>query len=168
MTRILQALYRLFMSLWVGGTAIFTFLVTPIIFGSFPRDMAGQLVGKLFPFYFPYLLILVAATLVVFWFGRGPDRSLASRLPLYLLAGALAVQAFVTFKLYPDIVEVKRAVTSFETDSPDAPARQEFRRLHGVSSVLNLLVLADGLALLFLWPPLGRRQSETIEATAKA
>jgi len=47
-------------------------------------------------------------------------------------------------------VQVKQQVASFEREAPDSPMRKEFRRLHAISAVLNLLVLADGAALLVL------------------
>lgn len=53
------------------------------------------------------------------------------------------------WRLYPQILEVKSRVASFEAD-PDAPERRRFRALHGASMVLNLLVLADGTLLLAL------------------
>jgi uncharacterized membrane protein len=51
-------LYNLVLSLWIGGMSVFTFIVTPAIFKSFGRDMAGEIVGKLFPGYFLSVLIL--------------------------------------------------------------------------------------------------------------
>jgi uncharacterized membrane protein len=45
-------IYRLAIASWVGGVAIFTFVLTPVIFKSYDRDMAGQIVGVLFPAYF--------------------------------------------------------------------------------------------------------------------
>lgn len=43
--------------------------------------------------------------------------------------------------------QVKRSVTSFETAPPEDPARKEFSRLHGISMVVNLVVLLEGAAL---------------------
>src|ERR1700674_3264201 len=45
-------IYRLAVALWIGGVTIFTFVLTPILFKSYGRDMAGQIVGVLFPAYF--------------------------------------------------------------------------------------------------------------------
>jgi hypothetical protein len=39
-------------------------------------------------------------------------------------------------------------VPSFETTAPDDPARREFSRLHGISMVVNLVVLLEGAALI--------------------
>ncbi|HTP51831.1 MAG TPA: DUF4149 domain-containing protein [Anaeromyxobacteraceae bacterium] len=150
------ATYALAVALWVGGTAVFTFLVTPILFRSFPRDLAGAIVGVLLPAYFPSVLAISAISLVAF-LAATRDRSGASRrLSLALLCAALAVSGCVYFKVYPDAVAVKRQVASFERESPDSPARKEFARLHGVSMALNLFVVADAVALVLLLPAVGR------------
>jgi len=148
----LDILYTLILSLWVGGMAIFSFIVTPAIFRSFGRDQAGEVVGKLFPGYFLYLLALSALALIVF-FLLGSDRAARPyRLSLFLLTAPLVVNTTVTFKLHPDAVRIKQQVASFERATPDTPARKEFRRLHALSAVLNLFVLADGVTLLALSP----------------
>jgi hypothetical protein len=43
--------------------------------------------------------------------------------------------------------QVKRSVSSFETAPPEDPARKAFSRLHGISMVINLVVLLEGVAL---------------------
>ena len=144
------ALYLLTLSLWVGGMAIFTFLVTPIIFRSYGRDHAGEIVGRLFPAYFPYLLALSVLALVLFLLLRADRGAAISRISLALLALAVVVNLYVTFKLHPDAVRIKQQIASFERDAGDSPARMAFRRLHALSAALNLAVLADGVALLLL------------------
>jgi hypothetical protein len=143
-------LYILVLSLWFGGIAIFTFITTPVIFKSFNRDLAGEIVGKLFPGYFLYLLVLSALALLFFFLTSPNLSTTVARVTLSLLAATLIVNLYVTFKLHPDAVGVKQRITSFERESKDTPARREFARLHAVSAVLNLLVLIDGAILLVL------------------
>lgn len=150
MKRVGFFLYDLLLALWVGGLSVFTFLVTPVIFRSFGRDLAGRIVGELFPVYFPFLLVLSALALVVFLLVAGAGPGLAERASILLLVLAIAVNGYVLFRLYPQSMEVKSRVTSFEQEPPDSPARREFSRLHGISAVLNLVVIADGVALLAL------------------
>jgi hypothetical protein len=50
--QVLSVIYRLAVTFWVGGVAIFTFVLTPIIFRVNDRDTAGRIVGTLFPGYF--------------------------------------------------------------------------------------------------------------------
>lgn len=142
--------YDLLLALWVGGLSIFTFLVTPVIFRSFGRDLAGVIVGKLFPVYFPTLLALSVLTLLVLLVVAGAGPGLAERASVLLVVVAIAVNAYVLFRVYPQTLEVRARVTSFEAEPPDSPARREFSRLHGISAVLNLVVIADGFALLAL------------------
>ena len=54
------SVYNVALALWVGGMSIFTFLVAPIIFKSYGKDMASDIVGHIFPKYFLYDLILAA------------------------------------------------------------------------------------------------------------
>ena len=60
-------LYRLAVACWVGGISLFTFVLTSTIFKSFNRDMAGRIVGVLFPGYFKWgLLCGVIALVTIF------------------------------------------------------------------------------------------------------
>jgi hypothetical protein len=153
---IFASFYALTLALWTGGMALFTFIVTPAIFRSFGRDQAGELVGKLFPGYFLYLLVLSALALLLF-FLLGADQSTRSfRASLFLLVVGVIINAYVLFSLHPRTVEVKQQVASFERAAPDIPARKEFRRLHAVSAMLNLTILLDGAALLVMSPLLKR------------
>jgi Domain of unknown function (DUF4149) len=148
------SLYTLVLALWVGGMAIFTFITTPVIFKSFGRDTAGDIVGKLFHGYFLYVLILSALALILFFLISGNRAAPAARLSLVLLIVALAINTYVTFKLHPDTESIKQRITSFEREAKDTPARKAFSRIHAVSAVLNLMVLIDGIVLIIAAPAL--------------
>ncbi|NTW58118.1 MAG: DUF4149 domain-containing protein [Nitrospirae bacterium] len=150
MKSILFSLYTLTLALWTGGMALFTFIVTPAIFRSYGRDQAGEIVGRLFPGYFLYLLVLSALALLLFFLLGTEQASRSFRASLFLLVVAVIINAYVLFSLHPKAVELKQQVVSFEKATPDSPARREFRKLHGISAVLNLALLADGIALLAL------------------
>ena len=141
-------LYSLVLALWVGGMAIFTFIVTPAIFRSYGRDLAGDIVGKLFPVYFPYNLVVSIAALVLFFIVAEDRSRMTYRLSLLLLTSALIINTFIVFHLHPEAVKAKQAIVSFERVPPDSLERKRFAKLHGVSAVLNLALLAEGVALL--------------------
>ena len=145
-----NSIYNIVLALWVGGMAIYTFIVTPAIFRSFGRDVAARIVDALFGGYFLYNLILAALALVlafVVW----PDRAqTACRLSMALAAAALVMNCYVAFRLHPQVLEVKRQIVSFETTPKDDPLRKEFTRLHAISAVINLLLVADGATLLVI------------------
>jgi len=146
------SLYNVVLALWVGGMSIFTFLVAPVIFKSYGKDMASDIVGHIFPRYFLYDLILAAVALALFFLITVERKAFASRLSLVLLAAALIVNVFIVFKLYPEAVKAKQEVTSFEREPADSPARRNFMRLHALSATMNLFLLIDGITLLIAAP----------------
>lgn len=138
------------LSLWVGGMSLFTFILTPVIFKSYPRDAAGEVVGKLFPSYFLFTLGVSAAALALFLFSFPFEGDVRYGVSLLLLSLAVITALYVNFRFYPAVRKAKREVHSFEGDYPDSPSRTRFRRLHRRSAVLNLFMIADGLLLLVM------------------
>jgi Ca2+/Na+ antiporter len=143
-------LYEILLSLWVGGIFLFTFVVTPVIFSSYTRDVAGDIVGKLFPSYFLFSLAVPAFSLAVFSLSF-PDRHVRLYVPsLVLLIAAVVISLYVSVKLHPEIKKVKQEIASFEATERDNLLRKKFKSLHAQSAVLNLILLADGVALLVM------------------
>ena len=152
--KILLSCYDMVLALWVGGIAIFTFIVTPAIFRSFGKDQAGEIVGKLFPGYFTYTLVLTLLALFLFLLAARDTVLPAYRLSLSLLLLSLAIALFVAFWVHPATVDVKKTIPSFEREAAESPARKRFSRLHALSASLNLLLLVDGIVLLVVAPGL--------------
>jgi hypothetical protein len=150
--RRLFPLYPLALGLLVGGNVLYTFLATPAVFAHFERDLAGRVVAAMMPYYFRYelALVVVAAALFLAAADRRSARSFVASLAL-LGAGVLTAFAVVAW-LYPVMVEVRAQVPSFAADAPVTEARLAFRRLHGVSSALNLVLLGAGTAAFLLAP----------------
>jgi uncharacterized membrane protein len=138
--------YRLAVALWVGGSAIFTFVLTPILFKSFDRDTAGKIVGFLFPAYFRWGLIcgIVGLTSLIILQGRNFTSS------LIVIAAMLVLTSFGAFYIEPKAAAIKKEIPSFETTSKEHPLRKEFSKLHGISAVCNLVVIVGGVALIVL------------------
>ncbi|MEW6600210.1 MAG: DUF4149 domain-containing protein [Nitrospirota bacterium] len=150
MNNIWNFFYSLTLSLWVGGISIFTLIMTPVIFRSFDRDMAGKIVGKLFPGYFIHNLVTSVVALILLVMIRHMLSKWGLKLSFILVACAIIINLFVVFKLHPEVKSVKQEVHSFEVQTDDSAVRKEFRKLHAVSASLNLLLLADGIALIFI------------------
>lgn len=144
--QLLALLSRLAIALWVGGASLFTFILTPIIFKRFPRDQAGVIVGHLFPAYFRWGLACGALALVTRLLLKGKEGTAAT----VILAAMLCVTSFQAFYIEPRAAALKKEIPSFETTPKDHPARKAFARLHGVSAVCNLTVIAGGVALVLL------------------
>lgn len=144
--QILPLLYRLAISFWVGGAALFTFVLTPIIFKVNDRDTAGKIVGSLFPGYFKWGLACGIAALATLLLIRGKNFTPA----LLVLLLMLSLTAFQAFSIEPRAAAIKREIPSFVTTPKEHPKRQEFSRLHAISAVCNLTVIGAGVILIVL------------------
>ena len=142
--------YLLALALWVGGIAAVTFGVTPAVFKAFPRDRAAEVVDAIFTVYFPALLALAAAALVLLLLS-GMSKGMRKLASVVLLAVAVMAGGYLNFNLVPRIAEVKKAVASFE-GAATTPERREFGKLHGISMTVNLGLFVDGVLLLLLIP----------------
>ena len=110
--------------------------------------------GKLFPGYFIYTLVLTLLALFLFLLAARDGLLPDYRLSLSLLILSLAVSLFVAFWIHPATVDIKKTVASFERESSDSPGRKKFARLHALSASLNLLLLVDGIVLIVVAPGL--------------
>lgn len=140
-------LYRLAVACWLGGAALFTFVLTPLLFKAYNRDLAGGIVGTLFPGYFRCGLVCGGLALAALAMSRG-RHALVSGVIILVMLAVTATQAFV---IEPKAAELKRGIPSFETTTPDHPQRAAFRKLHGISAVSNLAVIGGGIALVALF-----------------
>jgi len=145
--QVVTILYRLAVSLWLGGAALFTFMLTPILFRSETRDSAGRIVGLLFPGYFRWGLACGAVALICRLILSGKGTALAG----IILAVMLTLCSFQAFYVEPKAAALKKEIVSFETTPKDHPLRREFSKLHGVSAVCNLVVIAGGVVLVVLF-----------------
>jgi hypothetical protein len=62
----------------------------------------------------------------------------------------IAITSAQAFVIEPKAAALKKEIPSFETTPKDDPLRIEFRKLHGVSAVSNLVVIIGGVALVVL------------------
>ena len=159
--------YNLAVACWLGGSALFTLLLTPILFASYSRDMAGHIVGLLFPGYFRWGLACGVVALMCRIVLRGRF-AVVSCLLIGLMLATVAGQAFV---VEPRAAAIKQEIGSFEATPLDHPRRIRFRKLHAVSMAANLAVIVGGAVLVLLASisvtgQIGRRDEQ--EAASKA
>lgn len=145
-TKIAAALYRLAVAGWMGGAALFTFVLTPTLFRALNRDQAGVIVGYLFPGYFRWGLVCGVIALVTLSFLKFPRKRLLASILVVMLT-VTAAQAFV---IEPKAAILKGEIPSFDTTPADHPLRVQFRKLHGVSAAGNLVVIGGGVVLVLL------------------
>lgn len=142
-----ETVYRLAIALWVGGNALFTSVLTPLLFKSEARDTAARIVGTFFPAYFRWGLACGGAALLCRLLARGRGIDLAA----IILVVMLAVTAVQSFYVEPRAAALKQEIGSFETTPKEHPLRREFSRLHAVSAICNLAVLGGGVVLVLMF-----------------
>ena len=144
--QIISIISRLAVSFWVGGAAMFTFVLTPIIFKVNDRDTAGKIVGTLFPGYFKWGLACGVVALASILLIRGKNF-----VPILLiLVIMLSLTSFQSFYIEPRAAAIKKEIPSFVTTPKEHPQRREFSRLHAISAVCNLTVIVGGVVLVVL------------------
>ncbi len=116
-----------------GAMLFFAAVITPVLFRRLSREAAGEAVRNLFPAY--YLVLGCAAAIAAALYAV--DVSPAS-LNANLLAAVAAGFFLGHFVLLPRINKVR---------PPPGETNSEFRRLHGVSVLINLVQL---LVMLFV------------------
>lgn len=143
---VVAILFHLALACWVGGVALFTFVLTPTLFKTQPRDVAGRIVGVLFPGYFRWGLICGGVALPC---ALALEESWPSPTQILLLV-MLAATALQAALIQPKAAELKKQIGSFEQTPEGHPLRREFSKLHGISAGLNLLVLVGGVVLVVI------------------
>ena len=130
------------LAVWTGASVGLTFLTTPVLFAALDRDTAGRVVGRMFPGYFRLGLVCLALALAASLVGVNgvPGRKRRLWAVPGSLGMALLLMLYGGLVLEPQVAAVQAQIPSFVTDT-DSPARQEFRRLHGLSSILNLVTM---------------------------
>lgn len=141
-----EMIYRLAIAFWVGGNALFTLILTPLLFKTEARDTAARIVGTFFPGYFRWGLACGGIALISRLLSRGRGIDLAAGILMVMLA-LTAVQSYY---VEPRAAAIKKDIVSFETTPKDHPLRKEFSTLHGISAVCNLVVLGGGVVLVLL------------------
>lgn len=145
--QVVAVIYHLAVSLWLGGAALFTFVLTPMLFRSESRDTAARIVGLFFPGYFRWGVACGIVALICRLVTSGGRLTPAA----VILAVMLVLCSFQAFYVEPKAAALKREIVSFETTPKDHPLRREFSKLHGISAVCNLAVIAGGVTLVVLF-----------------
>ncbi|MBF0169498.1 MAG: DUF4149 domain-containing protein [Nitrospinae bacterium] len=137
---------------WLGSMIFFSFVAAPSIFKEFERKQAGDIVGALFPKYFlleEICVVASAGTLLLLGAKVGFGGGVKVGLVLLALMGGMVFYSGMVNG--PRAREVKIEIRAAEGDEAKVAAlRKEFGRLHGVSVIVNLAILALGLGLLYV------------------
>lgn len=121
-------------ALLAGGMLFFSFVFAPLVFRTLDEENAGRMIRAVFPIYYLAGLLLAVLGAIFAWPGSATDGT---------LLGAVALIFALARQVLRPAIDAQR--TRRREDSAAAAA---FRRLHGLSMVLNLLQMIAVLVVL--------------------
>ena len=127
---------RILLTLWVGGLWMIGYMAVPMLFATQDRKLAGDIAGDFFHV-MNYVGLVCGVLLFISVVAR-----LRKTWQVWALIAMLALVSMNEFTIQPMMQELK--VIGIADGSP---AQEEFRRLHGLSSVLYMIVSLLGLSL---------------------
>lgn len=147
MLELLSFIHLLSIVVWLGMLLFFTFAAAPSIFKTLPKETAGEVVGSIFPKYWiTGYIASILATASLIWISSIRMAWPGWRLPV------LIVMTVVSF--YSGLIVGKRAraiKARIKEGSDDKEAlRRDFRKVHAVSAILNIVVIILGLGFIYL------------------
>ena len=149
MHSLLRYVLLLALVLWIGGIVFFSFIASPSVFKILPREQAGQVVGDIFPKYhvLGYISCLVAIACLMGLRQWATVQGIRTAMILLVLMGG--IQVTMGLVIGPKVIEARDAVKSTSPGPEKDRLEKKFRGLHGVSMILNLVLLILGLILLY-------------------
>jgi MFS family permease len=139
--KLFQAVDRVLITAWVGGLWTVGYLVAPVLFHALDdRHLAGELAGRMF-FIMNIVGFVCAPLLAVITIQRAGNAWRSAR-RLWVLVGMLLIVGISAFILQPMMQELKEIGITPGTDTA-----AQFGKLHGVSSILYLVLSLAGAYL---------------------
>ena len=140
-------IYLLCLVCWLGGMIFFAAISAPVLFTRLPIAEAGKVVAGIFPRY--YLMGYIAGglgLLLAIYLAASRSARLWWGAAAFAIAVALAITFYAGMIIRPQVDSIR---TVAEQANPDPVQRAEFDRLHHLSVMLNVAVMALDLAALF-------------------
>ncbi len=149
----MSALFRYVLLLavvvWIGGIVFFSFIASPSVFKLLPRELAGQVVGDIFPKYhlLGYVSCVLALGCLLGLHRLGTTRSLRTAAVIIALMGT--VQLTMGAVIGPQVTAARDAAKAAPAGSEQERLQKKFRSLHAGSMIFNLVLLILGLVFIY-------------------
>lgn len=149
MLNAMKFLLLLSLVVWVGSLIFFTFFVAPGIFKVLPRELAGEVVGGIFPGYrvtgyVAGLLSLLSLLGISFIEKTFP----AAR--VLLLAAMTGISFYSGLVVAPMVHEMRLEIHAVEEPDRKEALEKGFRNMHARSAALNMAVIISGVVVIYL------------------
>ena len=146
---IVKFLHLMSLSIWVGSIVFFSFFAAPSIFKKLPREAAGDVVGDIFPKYRAIGYASSAVLLVTLAIMMNSEKDSQYSRPVLLVLMA-AIGLYSGLVVGKQAASIKAGMKASADAEKKETLRAEFRKVHAISSILNMSVLALGIAFIFL------------------
>lgn len=147
MKKLADALYSICITLWVGGLIGVGYVAVPVLFARLAdRSVAGYLAGSMFAV--GSLIGLLCAVYLLAYLFRVHGRSALSNPITAVVAAMLLLGVVGQFVIQPIIAGLRAEALPLPVMQSTLAA--EFSRWHGASSVLYLIQVVLGLALVVM------------------
>jgi uncharacterized membrane protein len=149
MSLLLRYVLLLAVVVWIGGIVFFSFIASPSVFKLLPRELAGQVVGDIFPKYhlLGYTSCVVALGCLLGLRQLGTTQAVGTAAIILALMGT--AQVTMGMVIGPQVTAARDAAKAAPAGSEKDRLEKKFRRLHAVSMIFNLLLLILGLILIY-------------------
>ena len=153
MRTVTEALYRIFVVVWVGGLLAIGYLAAPVLFASLnDRTLAGEVAGKLFAL-IGWVGLAAGSYLSLFLIGRW-RAAVFKRAVFWLVLLMLGMTAAQLFGIQTLMAQLK--LDALPREVMESVLRDRFATWHGVASILYLVESLLGLWLV-VWTERGLR-----------
>lgn len=141
-------IHLLTLCVWVGGMVFFSFIGAPMIFKFLTRDVAGAVIGSIFPKYwmmgYVCSLLLLGTLLYIVKGNYG-----AYKVQIGILAVAVALSFVSGAVIGAKAHDLKAQADAEQSGEKKEALHKEFRIMHGVSATINVATIF--LMLGYVW-----------------
>lgn len=131
----------------MGGIVFFSFVATPTVFSQLPKETGSQFLSALFPKYYLYGYLAGGLLLITTVLQNLMARS-GSWTRVFIVLLMLGNSIYAGMVLRPKIHDLKVQIKAVEEGTPMAEIlNKDFRKLHRLSVILNMLVLLGAFTL---------------------
>ncbi len=134
---------------WIGSIIFFSFFGAPSIFKVLERELAGDVVGDIFPKYWliGYVCSTVALCSLIFLWKTGTT---SATVRIILLAIMMIATFYTGLRVGPSAREVKAQIRTTEDIEKKEELRQRFLNIHRRSTLMNVTILILGVVTIFI------------------
>jgi hypothetical protein len=134
---------------WIGGIIFFSFFGAPSIFKILGRELAGDVIGDIFPKYWliGYVCSTIALGSLIYLWKAG----MSGIMPRVILLSIMLVSTFYTGLCIGSTArDLKAQMRTTEEGEKKEELRQQFSKIHRRSMVMNVLILILGVITIFM------------------